>query len=170
MTGKSAQLSLHHDRLIQRPHYCGRCTDSPVNLTLHPSLTREQDPKILKLLHLRQELSPNLEGASHLFPVKNHGLGLGGADFHPSHFTLGCKLPQGMLAVLARRSWRVLPDVPSRPSQCVCVCQVCPASTPASGSNSPPDGDQLTAQPLSSPECPRHMAGGQVTRLQSRSS
>ena len=44
----STQLSLHHDRPIQRLHYCGRCTDSPVNLTVHPSLTREQDPKILK--------------------------------------------------------------------------------------------------------------------------
>ena len=48
----STQLSLHHDRPIQRPHYCGHCTDPPVSLTLHPSLTREQDPKIL--LHLRQ--------------------------------------------------------------------------------------------------------------------
>ena len=62
----SAQLSLHHYRPIQWPHYFGRCTDPPVSLTLHPSLTREQDPKILRLLHLRQKLSPNLEGASHL--------------------------------------------------------------------------------------------------------
>ena len=86
------------------PEFCGRCTDPPVNLTLHPSLTSEQDPKILELLHLRQELSPNSEGASHLFQVENHGLRLGGADFHLSCFTLSCKLPQNMLEVLARRS------------------------------------------------------------------
>ena len=48
--------------------------------------------------------APNLEGASHLFPVKNHGLRLGGADFHPSCFTLGCKPPQDMLEVLAQWS------------------------------------------------------------------
>ena len=71
---------------------------------LQPSLTREQDPKILKLLHLKQELSPNQEGASHLFPVKNDGLGIGGADSHPSRFTLGCTPPQDMLEVLVRRS------------------------------------------------------------------
>ena len=41
------QLSLHHDRPIQRLHYCGHCSDLPANLTFHPSLTREQDPKIL---------------------------------------------------------------------------------------------------------------------------
>ena len=59
--------------------YCSRCTDPPVNL-------------FLELLHLRQELSPNPEGTRHLFAVENHGLGLGGADSHPSCFTLGCKL------------------------------------------------------------------------------
>lgn len=39
------------------------------NLVLYPSLTCEQDPKILELLHMRQRLSPNREGAIHLFPV-----------------------------------------------------------------------------------------------------
>ena len=96
-------LPAGHARNTSRGCYCGRCNDLPVNLTLHPSLTREQDPKILKLLHLRQELSPNPEGASHIFPVENHGLGLGGADSHPSRFTLDCKLPQDMLEVQARR-------------------------------------------------------------------
>ena len=95
-----AQLSLHHDRPIQWPHYCSRCTDPPVNLALHPSLTREQGSKILELLHLREELSSNPQGASHLFPVENHGPRVGGADFHPSCFILGCKLPQDMLSTL----------------------------------------------------------------------
>ncbi|KAI3370454.1 hypothetical protein L3Q82_025218 [Scortum barcoo] len=62
------------------------------------------------------------------------------------------------------------PDVPNRPSQYVWVCQVCPTSSSASGSNSPPGGDRLTAQPLSLPECPRHTAGDQMKRQQSRSS
>ncbi|KAI3363950.1 hypothetical protein L3Q82_001557 [Scortum barcoo] len=35
------------------------------------------------------------------------------------------------------------PDVPNRPSQYVWVCQVCPTSSSASGSNSPPGGDQV---------------------------
>uniref|UniRef100_A0A3Q3ISA4 Wiz C-terminal zinc finger domain-containing protein n=1 Tax=Monopterus albus TaxID=43700 RepID=A0A3Q3ISA4_MONAL len=60
----TAQLLLHHDRLVHRPHYCGGCTDPPVNLLFHPSLTHEQDPKILELLHLRQELSTNLKGTT----------------------------------------------------------------------------------------------------------
>ena len=54
-------------------------------------------------------------------------------------------------------------------NHCIWVCQVCPASSPPSRSNSPSGGDQLTAQPLSSPECPRHKAWGQMTQLQSRS-
>ncbi|KAK3527484.1 hypothetical protein QTP86_023019, partial [Hemibagrus guttatus] len=83
------------DRYID-PHYCCCCTDPSVNLTIHPSLTREQDPEILKLLHLRKDLPSNLKGASHLFPVENHGLGFGGADPHPSRFTLSCKTPQCM--------------------------------------------------------------------------
>ncbi|XP_078478589.1 LOW QUALITY PROTEIN: uncharacterized protein LOC144739520 [Lampetra planeri] len=44
-----------------------------------------------------QGLSSNPEGAGHLFPVENHGLGLGGADSHPNRFTLGCEPPQRML-------------------------------------------------------------------------
>ncbi|KAK5618985.1 hypothetical protein CRENBAI_005126 [Crenichthys baileyi] len=35
------------------------------------------------------------------------------------------------------------------------------------GSNSPPGGDQWTAQPLSSPECPKHAAEGLTIRQQS---
>ncbi len=51
---------------------------------------------------------------------------------------------------------------PADPLQYAWVCRVCPASSPAIGSNSPPGGDQLTAPPLSSPECPRHTAEGQM--------
>ncbi|KAK3561835.1 hypothetical protein QTP86_017057 [Hemibagrus guttatus] len=91
------KLLLHHNRPAHRPHYCCPCTDPSVNLTIHPSLTRKQDPEILKLLHLRKELPSNLEGASHLFPVENHGLRFGGADPHPSRFRLSCKMPQCML-------------------------------------------------------------------------
>uniref|UniRef100_A0A3B4B3W6 Uncharacterized protein n=1 Tax=Periophthalmus magnuspinnatus TaxID=409849 RepID=A0A3B4B3W6_9GOBI len=47
-----------------------RCTDPPVSLTLHPSLTRDQDPEILELLHLRQRLTTHLEKASHFFRSK----------------------------------------------------------------------------------------------------
>ncbi|MEQ2234978.1 hypothetical protein ILYODFUR_036936 [Ilyodon furcidens] len=93
----SAQLSFHHNGPAQRPHYCGSRTDQSVNLPLHSSLTHEQDPQILKLLHLRQELPSNLKRTSHPFPVENHGLRLGGADPHPSRFTLSCELPQRML-------------------------------------------------------------------------
>ncbi|MEQ2289434.1 hypothetical protein AMECASPLE_032975 [Ameca splendens] len=56
----SAQLSLHHNGPAQRPNYCDSCTDPSVDLPLHSSLTREQDPKILELLHLSQELHSNL--------------------------------------------------------------------------------------------------------------
>lgn len=42
---------------------------------------------MLKLVHLRQELSSDLKGESQLFPVKNHGLRFGGPDSHPTCFT-----------------------------------------------------------------------------------
>ncbi|MEQ2195796.1 hypothetical protein XENOCAPTIV_018531 [Xenoophorus captivus] len=87
-----AQLSLHQNRLAQRPRYCGSRTNSSVNLPLHFPLTHEHDPEILALLHLIQELPSNLKRASHPFPVENHGLKLGGADLHPSRFTLCCEL------------------------------------------------------------------------------
>ncbi|KAI3356005.1 hypothetical protein L3Q82_017278 [Scortum barcoo] len=84
------ELLLHHVTVrYTRPHNCGRCTN-PIrlsNLTLHLSLTREQDPEILELLHLRQDLSTHPERARHPFPVENHGLRFGGADSHPSRFT-----------------------------------------------------------------------------------
>ncbi|KAK0141115.1 hypothetical protein N1851_021854 [Merluccius polli] len=87
----SAQLPLHHDGSVQSPHYCRRCTDPPVDLPLHPPPTREQDPEVLELLHLGQDLIPDPGSALHPFPVEDHGLGFGGADSHPGCFTLGCE-------------------------------------------------------------------------------
>ncbi|MEQ2217720.1 hypothetical protein XENOCAPTIV_020606 [Xenoophorus captivus] len=84
-------------KTAQRPHYYGSPTDPSVDLLLHSSLTREQDSEIPEILHLRQELPSNLKRTSHPFLVENHGLRLGGADHHPSRFTLGCKPPQCML-------------------------------------------------------------------------
>lgn len=63
----------------------------------------EEDPQeILELLHLRQGLSTDLVRTSHLFPVEDHDLELGGADSHPRHLTPNCKPPQQALKVLAR--------------------------------------------------------------------
>ncbi|KAK5609935.1 hypothetical protein CRENBAI_007740 [Crenichthys baileyi] len=50
------------------------------------------------------------------------------------------------------------------------ACQVCPAFSSSSGSNSPPGGNQWTAQPLSSSECPKRAAEGLTTQQQSQSS
>ncbi|TWW71350.1 hypothetical protein D4764_17G0008330, partial [Takifugu flavidus] len=64
------------------------------------------------------------------------------------------RLPQDMVKALRRRELKLLltgtlPGVPSRPSQHIWACQVCPATFPTIGANSPPGGDQLTAPPLS---------------------
>ncbi|MEQ2250023.1 hypothetical protein ILYODFUR_035627 [Ilyodon furcidens] len=65
-----------HNGPAQRPYYCSDCTALSVYLPLHSPLTREQDPEIPELLHLRQELLSSLKRASHPFPFENHGLGL----------------------------------------------------------------------------------------------
>ncbi|MEQ2227360.1 hypothetical protein ILYODFUR_036933 [Ilyodon furcidens] len=67
----SAQLSLHHNEPVQRPHYCSGRINLSVELPLHSPLTCEQDPEILELRHLRQELPSNLERGSHPYPVRN---------------------------------------------------------------------------------------------------
>lgn len=105
-------LLLLNNRLIQQSHNCCHCTNLPTNLTLHPYFPCEQDPKIFKL-HLRQEFSSDLKGASHHDLVENHGLELGGAEMYPSWFTLGCKLPQTMLKVPAQRSQKDTSSVKS---------------------------------------------------------
>ena len=78
-------------KLVQSLHHCGCRTDPPINLPLHSSLTRKQDPEILELLHLGKDLIPNMERAFHPFPAEDHSLGFGGADSHPSRSTLGCE-------------------------------------------------------------------------------
>lgn len=59
-------------------------TETASQPTLHRSICQShtpsippqgQEPKILELLHLWQRHSTDLEKASHLFPVENHGLG-----------------------------------------------------------------------------------------------
>lgn len=47
--------------------YCGCCIDLCVHLTVHGSPIGEQDPKILKVVHLRQDVLSNLERAIHFF-------------------------------------------------------------------------------------------------------
>ncbi|KAL3970244.1 alcohol-forming fatty acyl-CoA reductase [Sarotherodon galilaeus] len=84
-------LPLHHDGPVQRPHHCSRSTNPSVDLRLPSPITREQDPEILELLHLGQELIPDPEWALHPFPAENHGLRFGVADPHSRCFTLGCE-------------------------------------------------------------------------------
>lgn len=49
-------------------------------------------------------------------------------------------------------------DIPSSPVLLIWVFQVCPAASPATWSNSPPGGDQLTALSRSWPKCQEHIA------------
>lgn len=57
-------------------------------------------------------------------------------------------------------------------SQCHCHCGAVSSVSSAwlTGESTLPGGDWLTALLLSSPECPRNIAGGQMKRTQSRSS
>ncbi|MEQ2282049.1 hypothetical protein AMECASPLE_036549 [Ameca splendens] len=82
-TGKS-RASLYGSAFSspQQPVTAAATRIRPVSLPLHSPLTSDQDPEILELLHLRQELPSNLRRGSHSFLVENHGPGLGGADPH----------------------------------------------------------------------------------------
>lgn len=75
------------------------CSILPSNMQTRCFFTSEI--LVLKLLLLRQDLSSSLERTSHLFPIENHGIRLGGANAHHSRFTLGCKTPQYSLYVFA---------------------------------------------------------------------
>lgn len=94
----------------QRCTLCTACTHLLLHLLLHPPnclaflylLKREQHPKILELLHLRQGLSIHPRRASYHFPVLNHGLRVRSADSHP-----GC-LPLGQ-CTLTKPTWPHLP-------------------------------------------------------------
>lgn len=56
-------VNLHHNCPVKYLHHCWHCTNLPVNLTIHVTLTCEQDSEIPKLLHLGQQLTPNQEKA-----------------------------------------------------------------------------------------------------------
>ena len=42
-------LSFHHNGAVKQTQYLSHSSDSPANLTLHHTLTREQDPEVLGL-------------------------------------------------------------------------------------------------------------------------
>uniref|UniRef100_A0A3P9D2G3 C-type lectin domain-containing protein n=1 Tax=Maylandia zebra TaxID=106582 RepID=A0A3P9D2G3_9CICH len=48
---------------VQCPHHCGHSTNPSVDLPPPSPVTCEQDPEVLKLLHLGQELVPDPEWA-----------------------------------------------------------------------------------------------------------
>ncbi|KAL4009579.1 hypothetical protein ACER0C_003431 [Sarotherodon galilaeus] len=54
-------LSLHHDGSVHGPHHCSHSTNPPIVLPPPSPIACEQDPEILKLLHLGQELVPDPE-------------------------------------------------------------------------------------------------------------
>ena len=56
----AAQLSFRYNGAVKRTQYRPRCSDSPANLTLHSTLTREQDPEVLELLHLGTHFLPGV--------------------------------------------------------------------------------------------------------------
>ncbi len=60
-------------------------TSSLLDFALHFTLTREQDPEILELLHLGQHLTPNLEGAIHRFPAEYHDRRSDSSHFSANH-------------------------------------------------------------------------------------
>lgn len=78
------------------------------------TLTHEEDPEILELVRSWQQLIPNLEWALHPFLAENHGFRVGGADFHPNHFTLGCKPSQFKQEVIALLSSILAKMLPGR--------------------------------------------------------
>ncbi|MEQ2232127.1 hypothetical protein ILYODFUR_008053 [Ilyodon furcidens] len=65
-----------------------------VHLLLHPTITHEQDTKIIIL-----ELTPDQEETVYLFQFEDLGLRIRKACFHPGSFTLGSKTLQIRLKV-----------------------------------------------------------------------
>ena len=150
-----------------------------------PSLTCEKDSKIHELLHLRQELSPRQDSLFSSTASLTSGVHHRVRVLLPRQ-ALETLLPQlrraastmevenmvhsdsmspaslGNWSKLSRR-WELKTSPTEGSTRRSQQTPICPASSPASGSDSPPDGDQLTAQPLSSPKCPRHTAGGRMT-------
>ncbi len=63
----AAQLLLLHSRPVHRPHYCRSCTDLSAKLPFHPSLTREQNPKILNSSTCGRNSPPTWSGKATFF-------------------------------------------------------------------------------------------------------
>lgn len=59
-------------RVISNPKNCFSQNDGQSYSSSFPH--HEQEPKLLKLLHLGQKFSTHPERENHLFPVKNHVL------------------------------------------------------------------------------------------------
>lgn len=71
---------------LSTPGTPSKCHISPLpSQSLHA-----QDPKILKLLHLKQNFCRNTERAILFFLTEDHGHRFGGSDPCPKHFTLSC--------------------------------------------------------------------------------
>ena len=83
---------------MQSPHHCRR-TNLPVDLLLCSSLTRVQDPEVLELLYLGQDVLIDLEKALHFLTTENNGLRFGGAESHRGGIGLGCEPIQQELEV-----------------------------------------------------------------------
>lgn len=78
------QLLLHHNGLVQHPSNCCRCTNAPVHLTLHSTLTRT--PKYLNFFTLGSNSVPTQRKQSTVFQQRSMAS-------HPERFTLKCKPP-----------------------------------------------------------------------------
>ncbi len=72
------------DTLLQTLHQL------PVDLSLHLNLTHEQE--ILELLHLGQQLTPNLEGEIYRLPAESCGLRFSSRPLHTQLQTPYCMM------------------------------------------------------------------------------
>lgn len=59
--------------MVQRPHHCLHGANLPVHLALRFTVTYEQDPEILKLVYLGQQLTLKLQGAIYHFRRTRRG-------------------------------------------------------------------------------------------------
>ncbi|MEQ2296707.1 hypothetical protein AMECASPLE_027327 [Ameca splendens] len=71
------QLFLYYNRPEQRLHYSKQSPSPSVYLPFNPTIIREKDTWIPKLMQMRQRLTLNPEGAVQHCLAKNHGLRLG---------------------------------------------------------------------------------------------
>lgn len=74
-TSKSIALHpLHYDNPVHCLHCSWRGANPPIDLVLHHTFTREQDPKICEPLHVGQRLTSSPRRTIHHFPAEYHGL------------------------------------------------------------------------------------------------